>query len=97
MQIDEKLISRLENLARLELSSDEREKIQKDMNEILKMVGKLDELNTEAVEPLIYINDDVNSLREDEINHQVKNEAALKNAPDKDDQHFKVPKVIDLK
>ena len=97
MQIDENLISRLENLARLQLSSDEREKIQNDMNEILKMVGKLDELDTKDVEPLVYINEEINSLRNDEVKHQVKNEDALKNAPDKDNQHFKVPKVIDLK
>lgn len=96
MHIDEKLISRLENLARLELSSEERGKIQYDMNEILKMVGKLDELDTDNVEPLIYINDEVNSLRADEVKNQVTNKEALRNAPQKNDQHFKVPKVINL-
>jgi len=60
------------------------------------MVGKLEELDTEDVEPLVYINEEVNSLRIDEVKHQLSNEKALKNAPDKDDQHFKVPKVINL-
>lgn len=96
MQIDEKLISRLENLARLKLSSEERHKISGDLNEILKMVGKLEELDTEDVEPLVYINEEVNSLRIDEVKHQLSKEKALKNAPDKDDQYFKVPKVINL-
>ena len=96
MQVDEKLISRLENLARLELSEQERHQIMGDMNEILKMVDKLEELETENVDPLIYVNEDADGLRTDEVNHQVSNQEALKNAPDKDDQHFKVPKVIDL-
>lgn len=96
MQIDEKLISRLENLARLELSNNERQRIMRDLNEILKMVSKLEELDTKDVEPLIYVNEESESLREDEVKHQVPHSEALKNAPDKDEHHFKVPKVIDL-
>lgn len=96
MQIDEKLISRLENLARLELSDEERTKITGDLNEILKMVGKLEELNTENVEPLVYINDETTSPRTDAVKNQVSNEDALKNAPAKKEPYFKVPKVIDL-
>ncbi|RMG87693.1 MAG: Asp-tRNA(Asn)/Glu-tRNA(Gln) amidotransferase GatCAB subunit C [Bacteroidetes bacterium] len=96
MHIDEKLISRLENLARLELSPQEREKIKNDLNRILEMVGKLEELPTDDVEPLVYVNEEMTPLREDEVRGQVSNEAALKNAPDKEGPYFKVPKVIDL-
>ena len=60
------------------------------------MVGKLEELNLEGVAPLVYINEEVNVLREDEIKHQVDRAAALSNAPDSNEEHFKVPKVIDL-
>lgn len=97
MQVDKKLILKLEKLARLKLSDGERNKIQGDLNNILQMVGKLEELDLENVEPLIYINEEVNVLREDEIKHQVDRESALSNAPDRNEEHFKVPKVIDLK
>ena len=94
MTIDSKLILRLEDLARLELSDEERNKLTGDLNEILKMVEKLEELNTEGVEPLVYINEEVNKLREDKINNQVSQKEALKNAPQQDGTYFKVPKVL---
>jgi len=97
MTIDEKLISRLEHLARLELSAEERTKITKDLNDILTMVQKMEELDTTNVEPLIYVNEEVNVLREDTIANQVSREEALRNAPRQDGVYFRVPKVIDLK
>jgi len=96
MQVDKTLISKLEKLARLKLSPAESTKIQGDLNNILQMVSKLEELDLDNVEPLIYITEEVNVLREDEIKNQVDRAAALSNAPDKNEAHFKVPKVIDL-
>lgn len=97
MQIDKQLISRLEHLARLELSSNEREQIQSDLNNILQMVEKLQKLDTDQVQALVYLNEDVNVWREDEVRNQVSKPEALKNAPDQDGDYFKVAKVIDLK
>lgn len=95
MVIDNKLISKLENLARLELDETEREKIRHDLNEILKMVEKLNDLDTAGVEPLVYVNEaEVNDWREDKIESTISREEALKNAPDQDGVYFKVPKVI---
>ena len=88
MQVDKTLILKLEELARLKLSQSERNKIQGDLNNILQMVGKLEELDLEGVAPLVYINEEVNVLREDEIKHQVDRAAALSNAPDRNDEHF---------
>ncbi|MFK7983564.1 MAG: Asp-tRNA(Asn)/Glu-tRNA(Gln) amidotransferase subunit GatC [Saprospiraceae bacterium] len=96
MQVDKTLISKLEKLARLKLSATESTQIQGDLNNILQMVSKLEELDLDNVEPLIYITEEVNVLREDEIKNQVDRAAALSNAPDKNEEHFKVPKVIDL-
>ena len=96
MQVDRALILKLENLARLELSDTEREKLANSLNNILTMVDKLNELNTEGVEPLVYINEDVNILREDVVKNQLPRQDALKNAPDHNGTYFKVPKVIDL-
>ena len=96
MQIDDTLILRLENLARLELSAAERTKMQGSLTDILTMVEQLNTLDTEGVEPLIYINEDVNVWREDTVNHQLDRRDALRNAPDSDGPFFKVPKVIDI-
>ena len=94
MQVDEKLISRLEHLARLELSKKERAQIQQDLNNILVMVEKLNELDTKNVEPLVYINEEGNVWREDKVDNQISREKALSNAPDQDGTFFRVPKVI---
>lgn len=94
MQIDKNLILKLETLARLELSDAERDKLQGSLNDILRMVEKLDELNTEGVAPLVYINEDVNVLRDDVVKNELSREDALKNAPAQNGVFFKVPKVI---
>jgi aspartyl-tRNA(Asn)/glutamyl-tRNA(Gln) amidotransferase subunit C len=96
MEIDRNLILKLENLTRLELSETERIKLQGSLNDILKMVDKLNEVNTEGVEPLVYVNDEITSLREDKVNHELSQKDALSNAPNHNGKYFKVPKVIDL-
>jgi aspartyl-tRNA(Asn)/glutamyl-tRNA(Gln) amidotransferase subunit C len=96
MRIDDQLISRLENLARLQLSPTEREAILTDLDNILAMVEKLQELDVSEVAPLVYVNAGANRLRQDEIAGQVSQEEALRSAPDHDGVHFRVPKVIDL-
>ena len=96
MKADRNLILKLENLSRLELTDTEREKLQGSLSDILTMVEKLEELNTEGVEPLVYINEEVSILREDVVKNQLSQSDALKNAPDHNKTHFKVPKVIDL-
>ena len=97
MTIDRKLILKLENLAKLELSEKERTKLTSDLNNILSMVEKLKEVDTTGVEPLVYINEEVNRLRKDEIDNQVSQEEALSNAPSKDGTYFKVPNVMKRK
>lgn len=96
MQIDKNLILKLETLARLELSDAERNKLQGSLNDILKMVEKLDELDTEGVAPLVYINEDVNVLRADVAKNELSRADALSNAPSQNGTFFKVPKVIDI-
>lgn len=95
MKIDTALISRLEKLARLQLSPAEREKMTGDLQRILDMVDKLKELDTRDVEPLVYLNGEQNIAREDEIANQLAQNEALKNAPKHDGQFFRVPKVIE--
>lgn len=94
MEVNKDLILKLEKLARLELSETERSAIQKDLGNILVMVDKLNELDTDGVEPLVYISDEQNTLRDDEIKHQVSRVEAMKNAPNTDGSFFRVPKII---
>lgn len=94
MKIDKPLISRLEVLAKLKLSEAEKVELADDLNNILQMVEKLQEVDTEGIEPLVYINDEVNKLRADKVERMVSRADALKNAPDQDEVHFKTPKVI---
>ena len=94
MTVDRNLILKLESLAKLELSEEERTKLGGDLSNILSMVEKLQELDTTDVEPLIYINEEVNKLRADKVKNQVSQQEALKNAPDSDGTYFKVPKVL---
>jgi aspartyl-tRNA(Asn)/glutamyl-tRNA(Gln) amidotransferase subunit C len=96
MEVDRNLILKLENLTRLELSEGERTKVQGSLNDILKMVDKLNELNTDGVEPLVYVNEEITALRDDKVSNELTQKQALQNAPNHNGTYFKVPKVIDL-
>jgi aspartyl-tRNA(Asn)/glutamyl-tRNA(Gln) amidotransferase subunit C len=58
-------------------------------------MGKLNELNTDDVEPLIFMSTEINRLREDIPVVSISHEEALKNAPKKDSDYFRIPKVLD--
>jgi aspartyl-tRNA(Asn)/glutamyl-tRNA(Gln) amidotransferase subunit C len=94
-KIDIKTVDEIAHLARLEFNNEAKGEIVNDMNRMLAFVDKLNELDTEAVEPLIYMTDEKNVLREDEVKQTLSQAEALKNAPKKDSDYFKVPKVID--
>lgn len=94
MKIDETLIDRLAVLSKLEFNATDKAEIQKNLNNILKLVEKLQEVDTEGVEPLIYMNDDIDVFREDKVIETITKQEALKNAPSKDSDYIKVPKVI---
>lgn len=95
MKIDDTLFDHIAHLARLSFEGEERETIKKDMDNITNFMDKLQELDTENVEPLIFMNDEINNLREDLATVSVNHEDALKNAPKKDTDYFRIPKVLD--
>lgn len=94
MKINKALILKLENLARLQLSEQERENMETDLNKMLDLVSKMDELDIDDVKPLVHLIDAVNVLRLDTITEKTNREDALKNAPKHDNEGFLVPKVI---
>lgn len=93
MQIDSDLILRLEKLSNLALSPAERERFSNDLGKIVDMVNQLQEINTEGVEPLIYLSEDTSGPRPDVVEGQVTVEEALRNAPATVPPFFEVPKV----
>ena len=95
MSVDSKTVERIAHLARLEFSQEEKEEIVNDLNKILGLVDKLSEVDTEEVEPLIYMLEEKARLREDVMKQATSQEEALKNAPDKDSDYIRVPKVLD--
>lgn len=95
MNIDNETIAKMAHLARLDVNPNEQASLLKDMNNILHFMEKLNELDTSTVEPLIYLTDEVNVFREDEIQTEVSPADALKNAPMQDGTYFQVAKVID--
>lgn len=95
MKIDLNTVDRLAHLARLEFDADTKGKMLDDMNRFLEFADKLNELDIADVEPLIYMTDEVNVLRKDEVQQLLSHEEALKNAPKRDSDFFRVPKVID--
>lgn len=90
-------VDKLATLSRLEFDGKAKEAILGDLNRMLDFVDKLNELDTTGVEPLIYMNDEKNVLRNDEVRTEITQKQALGNAPKKDSDYFKVPKVVEKK
>ena len=95
MKIDDATVDKLATLAKLEFNTEDKAAIVKDLSRILTFIEKLNELDTSNIEPLIYMSDEVNVLRDDEVKNHISQEEALKNAPKRDSDYFKMPKVID--
>ncbi|SDT27010.1 aspartyl/glutamyl-tRNA(Asn/Gln) amidotransferase subunit C [Mucilaginibacter mallensis] len=95
MIIDKETVEKVANLARLELAEDEKEAMIKDMSKILDFMAKLNEIDTSGVEPLVYMTNEVNVLREDVVKQTITTEEGLKNAPKHNEDYFLVAKVID--
>ncbi|HWP83287.1 MAG TPA: Asp-tRNA(Asn)/Glu-tRNA(Gln) amidotransferase subunit GatC [Bacteroidota bacterium] len=96
MSVTIKDVEHIAKLARLEFSEEEKQKFTQQLNQILAYVEQLNKIDTSKVEPLAQVIDTAvaGSIREDEVKPSLKPEEALKNAPAKTEEFFKVPKVI---
>jgi aspartyl-tRNA(Asn)/glutamyl-tRNA(Gln) amidotransferase subunit C len=94
MEVNDALVDKLAHLSMLHFNETEKAEIKKDLQRMIAFVDKLNELKLDGVEPQLFMSDEVNVLREDEIKGFITREEALKNAPLHDEQFFKVPKVI---
>lgn len=94
MSVTIKDVERIAALAKLEFTAAEKESFTHHFNEILEYVEQLNSVDTANVEPLSQVVDIENVFREDVVTPSTPTETALKNGPDKTEEHFRVPKVI---
>ena len=94
MEVNDQLVNKLAHLSRLHFNEEEKGEIKNDLQRMIGFVEKLNELNLDGVEPQLFMSDEVNVLRADEIKGSISRKEALQNAPLHDGQFFKVPKVI---
>jgi len=84
MEVNDALVDKLANLARLKFDATEKNAIKVDLQKMIQFVEKLNELDTSGVEPLLHMSDNINILSKE----------GLQNAAVHDEHFFKVPKVI---
>ncbi len=94
-KIDETQVRRVALLSRLELSDREVSQFSTQLSAIFEYFEKLNELDTENVEPLAHCLPVHNVFREDVPRPSLSNDDALANAPEREDEYFKVPKILD--
>ncbi|MFN5149360.1 MAG: Asp-tRNA(Asn)/Glu-tRNA(Gln) amidotransferase subunit GatC [Flavobacteriia bacterium] len=95
MKITEEIVDHIAHLARLEFEGDKKEAIRQDLENIISFMDKLSEVDTDGIEPLIFMTEEYNKLREDNAVVSISQDDALKNAPKKDSDYFRIPKVLD--
>ena len=94
MEINSATVDKLASLSKLEFSAEEKTELIGDLQNMLNFVNVLQSLDTKDIEPLLHISSNQNVFREDVVLNQISSSEALSNARLKDEQFFKVPKVI---
>ena len=95
MKLSRESVQRIATLARLRLTADEESEITGQLDRILSYMDKLNELDTSNIELFNHDIDNLSALREDKLTNQPNTDALLANAPDRDGNFFKVPKIIE--
>ena len=95
MSTDLATLRQLAHLARLEFDATKEQEMLGDLNKILDWVAELNGLDTTDVEPLVHLSQEINVLRPDEAQNTINHQDGLRNAPRKDSDYFRVPKVLE--
>ena len=95
MTIDLKTIKHISKLSRISVDDDKAKKLEGDLNSIFQFIEKLNQLKTENIEPLTSIAETTLKLRSDEVKSKNIREEILKNSPEKNQDFFVVPKVVE--
>jgi len=94
-KIDQAQVRKVAKLSRLELTQAEVEEFTGQLSAILDYVEKMNELDTSGVEPLAHCLAVSNVFRQDDVKESLGTEKTLANAPQRDSEFFKVPKILD--
>ena len=95
MTIDLKTIKHISKLSRISVVDEKAKKLAGDMNTIFDFIEKLNELNTDNIEPLTSVAETTLKLRVDEVKSGNIREQVLKNSPDENEDFFVVPRVVE--
>ena len=95
MSIDLKTIKHISKLSRISVDEKKAEKLAGDLNSIFEFIEKLNELNTDNVEPLTSVAETTLRLRSDEVKSKNIREQIIKNSPEDNEDFFVVPKVVE--
>ena len=94
-KIDKSQVEHIARLARLSMSEEELELFSSQLTNIMGHIKKLEELDTDGIEPTSHALDLINVAREDVVRESLKVDEALANAPDRHDGFYRVPKIIE--
>ena len=95
MSIDKDTVKHISKLARISLDNKSVDSLSKNLSSIIEFIEKLNELNTDKIVPLTSIIDESLNSRKDEVSVEKIRDQILKNSPEKNDEFFVVPKVIE--
>ena len=95
MTIDLKTIKHISKLSRISVDDAKAEKLAGDLNSIFDFIEKLNELNTDSVEPLTSVAETTLKLRTDEVKSKNIRDQILKNSPEENEDFFVVPRVVE--
>lgn len=94
-RIGEEEVRRVARLARLELSEDEVQRFTRQLGDILEAAARLEELDVSGVDPTFYPLPLQNVMRPDEVRPSLPREKVLQNAPDREQDMFRVPRILE--
>ena len=95
MTIDLKTIKHISKLSRISVDDKKADKLAEDLNSIFDFIEKLNELNTDKVEPLTSVAETTLKFRNDEVKSKDIRDQILKNSPDENEDFYVVPKVVE--
>lgn len=94
MIVNDALVEKLANLARLELKEEEKAVMKDELEKMIGFIEKLNELDTSDTAPLLHVSNNQDIFREDKVEGQITSDEVFRNAPLHGNGFFKVPKVI---
>ena len=95
MTIDLKTIKHISKLSRISVDDAKADKLAGDLNSIFDFIEKLNELNTDNIEPLTSVAETTLKLRTDEVKSKNIRDKILKNSPEENEDFFVVPRVVE--